>query len=34
MNLDEYYEQVSHPQEATDIMQEEAVVPLGTALWP
>jgi len=34
MNLESFYAQVSHPEEAIQMMNDEAVVALGTALWP
>ncbi len=34
MNLNDYYKDAVHPDEAHLIMNEQAVVPLGTCLWP
>lgn len=34
MDLEKYYDEAVHPSEAHVIMSEQAVVPLGTCLWP
>lgn len=34
INLQDYYADVNHPDEAHQIMQNSAVVPLGTTMWP